>query len=182
MRTRCSECGGKHICAGTNPRESEPLPVTNPPDRTPLNPEAGSFQPTSASLLVGARGTALLQTARVRIYDPEKPGPSVDTRAILDTGSQQSYATQRVTDALGLKAHNHQSMSIATFGSDEQKTQVCDTVRIGVVAKEGRDQELELLTVPFICQPLTPQPIDLCMTKYQTLIWLTTKIVDQSWK
>ena len=173
VRTRCSECGGKHhpaICAGTNPRESEaPPPATNPPDRTPLNPEAGSFQPTSASLLVGARGTALLQTARVRIYDPEKPGRSVDTRAILDTGSQQSYATQRVKDALGLKAHNHQSMSIATFGSDEQKTQVCDTVRIGVVAKEGRDQELELLTVPFICQPLTPQPIDLCMTKYQHL-------------
>ena len=135
-----------------------------------LDPKAGSFQPTtSASLLVGARGTALLQTARVRIYDPERPGQSVDVRAVLDRGSQQSYATQRVKDALDLKAHGNQSMLVATFGSDQQKTQVCDIVRIGVVTKEGLDQELELLTIPFICQPLNPQPIDLCMTKYRHL-------------
>ena len=126
MKTR-PVCGGKYHAAicnhqiGTTSRESEaPPPVVSSCDQTPqsgLNPEAGSFQPhTSTSLLLGARGMVLLQTTRVQIYVPVRPEQVMDARAILDTGSQQSYAMQRVKDALALKVHSNQLMSIATFG------------------------------------------------------------------
>ena len=111
----------------------------------------------------------LLQTAIVRVYNPEKPGCSIDIRAIVDTGSQQSYASQRVKDALALKRCRRQTMSVMTFSSTDQAARACDVVRLGLVTKDGRKQELELFIVPFIYQPLTMQPIDLCATKYKHL-------------
>jgi len=46
---------------------------------------------------------------------------------------------------------------------------VYDVVKVGIATKEGDDEELELVSVPIICQPLTFQPIDLCVKKYQHL-------------
>ena len=171
-RTRCAVCNGKHhtsICDGAvNPSPRAPEPTT-PTQPMGLNPEAPKFQPPTSSLFVGGKGTVLLQTARVQIYDPEHRERTLEVRAILDTGSQQSYATQRVKQALALKPCSQQTMSIMTFGSDKQKTQACDLVKVAVSTRDGGDQELELFTVPFICQPLTAQPIDLCASKYQHL-------------
>jgi hypothetical protein len=71
-KTHCFECGGKHhasICNQVTGESEAAPPVVSSCDRASqsglsLNPKAGSFQPTtSASLLVGAKGTA----ARVRI-------------------------------------------------------------------------------------------------------------------
>ena len=96
----CVVCGGKHhpsICAKTSPREKEPAAQTEPPV-TGLNPAASPFQsPTTTSmLLVNARGPVLLQTAKVKLFNPENPERGIEVRAILDTGSQQSYVTDKV--------------------------------------------------------------------------------------
>ena len=131
--------------------------------------EAVPFPKPSTSLLVGARGAVLLQTAIVHAYNPDKPECSIHIRAILDTGSQQSYASQRVKDALALKRSRKQTMSVMTFSSSDQVARTSDVVRLGLVTKDGRRQELELFVVPFICQPLTTQPIDLCAAKYKHL-------------
>ncbi len=56
-----------------------------------------------------------------------------------------------------------------TFGSEKQNMLACDVVRVGVMTRDGTDLELELFTVPSICQPLSAQPIDLCATRYQHL-------------
>ena len=69
-------------------------------------------------------------------------------------------------DALTLKSHDKHSMSIMTFGSGERNLSEYDVVRLGVATHDGMDQEVELFTVPLICQPLTSQPIDLCKSKY----------------
>ena len=93
----------------------------------------------------------------------------MEVRAVLDTGSQQSYATQRVQDALALESHGKRTLSVMTFGSRNQNTQACDMVRLGVVTQDGEDQVLELFTIPFVCQPLTAQQVDLCTSKYHHL-------------
>ena len=139
---------------------------------TPLNPRAPSFQappshtPTTSSLFVGAKDAILLETARLCIYDPDKPERSVEFRAILDTGSQQSYATQRVKDSLAVQSREKRMMSIMTFGLGELEY---DVIKIGVVTRKGENQEMELFTVPLVCQPLLSQPIDLCKSDYQHL-------------
>ena len=53
-----------------------------------------------------------------------------------------------------------------TFGSEQRHEQVCEVVRVGVRAREGPDNELELFTVPSICEPLVCQPIELCVEKF----------------
>ena len=182
-RSRCSGCNGRRhpsICGevadfdlkslglkGVTPSstfcDSRSSPSVN------LNPEAAPFPKPSTSLLVVARGAVLLQTATVHAYNPDKLGCSIDIRAILNTGSQQSYASQCVNDALALKYCRKQTTSGMTFSSSDQVARACDVVRLGLVTKDGRRQERGLFVVPYICQPLTTQPIDFCVTKYKHL-------------
>ena len=56
-----------------------------------------------------------------------------------------------------------------TFGSSNPDVQTYDLVRVGVATKVGANQQLELIAVPVICQPLTSQSIDLCVSRYQHL-------------
>ena len=114
----------------------------------------------------------------MRICDPEQPEQAIEARAILDTGSQQSYATNRVKETLQLTPHRHQSLSIMTFGSNDRKAQTCEVVKILVVTRDGASQELDLFVVPSICQPLESQPIDMCITRYQHLPDLDLHIAD----
>lgn len=60
-------------------------------------------------------------------------------------------------------------MAIMTFGYDHKNAQTYDVVRVGVVTRDGKDQEIELITVPSICDHLTTQPIDFCVTRYPHL-------------
>ena len=92
----------------------------------------------------------------------------MEVRAIMDTGSQQSYVTERVKDTIELTAHDQQMILVLAFGTSSSKVQVRRVVKIQVDPDES-EQELELFTVPFICQPLISQPIDLCRTRHQHL-------------
>ena len=175
-KTRCNKCNGRNhhcsICNGgteSNPRDAKDTPTSDPTESATLDPEARPFQPQNTALLVGTKGAVLLQTASVHAYDPERPEHSMTVRAILDTGSQQSYVSQRVKDTLALKPSCKQTLSVMTFSSNDQKRQDCEVVRVGLATRDGKGQELELFTVPFICQPLMAQPIDLCTTKYKHL-------------
>ena len=62
-----------------------------------------------------------------------------------------------------------QQLSIATFGVTAQDPQGYGVVRVGLKLKDGGDQELQLITVPSICEPLTAQPISLCLEKFEHL-------------
>lgn len=123
------------LCTGSSSAETSPQQVT-------LDPGAVLFQPTnnpSTALYVDTRGAVLLQTARVCTYNPANPNQSLAMRAILDIGSQRSYATGRVAKALGLTPIGKQKLSITTFGSDSQTAQTYDLVKIGVKTSEGDD-------------------------------------------
>ena len=110
--------------------------------------------------------------------NPEHSQQSMEVKANLDAGSQQSYVTQKVKDALTLKSHDKHSMSIMTFGYGERNLSECDLVRLGVATRDGMDQEVEWFIVPLMCQPLTSQPFDLCKSKYPHLCDLD--LVDSS--
>ena len=44
-----------------------------------------------------------------------------------------------------------------------------EVVHVGLKLKDGGTQELRLITVPSICEPLTAQPISLCVDKFAHL-------------
>ena len=170
-KSRCTGCGGRHhvsICA--KPAAPDP-PQENPSTTTTgLNPSAPSFDPpTIPSLLVNAKGPVLLQTAKVKLFNPDRPEQTVEVRAVLDTGSQQSYTTKKVQDTLTLRPLRKRDMSVLTFGSSDQTSHDYDVVELGVQTKDGERKKMEFYSVPLICQPLTSQPIDLCKERYRHL-------------
>ena len=90
-------------------------------------------------------------------------------RIIMDSGSQRSYLTDRVKNALGLQSVRRQQLSIATFGAIRGDPRHYDVVCIGIITKSGQREELDLLTVSHICESLLAQPVDLCSKMYSHL-------------
>ena len=74
---------------------------------------------------------------------------------MIDSGSQKSYATQQVKDALSLPVIGSQHLSIAAFDSSKGMPKQYDLVRLTVRTKYSGSQELDLFVVPHICDPLT---------------------------
>ena len=89
-------------------------------------------------------------------------------RVILDSGSQRSYINHKVKDVLHLKPETLQQLSIATFGAGKEN-RLCKTIRIAMKMKHGTDQEFEVLVVPQICEPISPQPLSVCVASCEHL-------------
>ena len=179
--TRCYKCKGKHhssICPAETPKDQAPKdePQTNQvtPSSQPsagskpgLNPNAPTFP--SSTLLTVANKAVLLQTAQANIYDPARPQHTLKVRLILDGGSQHSYISNRAKETLHLAPEDECQLAIAAFGSKRSGAQRCEVVRVGVQTHDGPDPTLTLLTVPYICEPLSTQPISLCPEMYDHL-------------
>ena len=140
----------------------------------PLNPQVNTFSPTTtSSMYAGTSSGVLLQTARTQIYNPDGLYSSLEVRVILDSGSQKSYITQQVRDALSLNVAYRQKMSIKTFGSEKEEQQDCEVVKVAMKTVDGAFLDLLLFTVPLICEPLNNQPINFCNDEYDHLTHLT---------
>ena len=196
---RCSVCNGHHhrsICTKGQPQCRRPSNgATNTANHTPgttnsnqsesgrsnttaLNPEATTFAtvpPTSTSLYVSANKSVFLQTAQAEIYNPFDPQLFVTVHVILDSGSQRSYINHKVKDALHLKPETLQQLPIATFGAGKEN-RLCETVRIAMKMKHGTDQKFEVLVVLQICEPISFQPLSVCVASCEHLSQL--KLAD----
>ena len=99
----------------------------------------------------------------------EEPTPKLEVRAILDLGSQRSYVTAKVQEALNLKRVRSESMIIKTFGSDDGDQRACDIVELRILTKDGGSLTFSTVVVPHICDPVQMQPITPCKGVYQHL-------------
>ena len=68
-------------------------------------------------------------------------------------------------------------MSIFTFGSTKKSLSDCELVKVTMETIDG-GVELHLLTTPIICEPLTAQPLALCVDSYEHLSEL--RLADSS--
>ena len=163
---RCSQCGGRHHISICFKREdvSKPTEQEGNESKDSLNPKAEPFK--SLSLFADSKGTILLQTAKATCFNLEDKRMRADIRLAFDSGSQLSYVTERVCRKLGLKSMGYCSLKIAAFGKSESENQSCSVVHLGIESRDGVEQKLALLAVPFICEPLkgssTSSSIDGC--------------------
>ena len=111
----------------------------------------------------------LLQTALANVSNPEDPSLVQKFRIVMDCGSQRSYLAARVRDNLSLSATDNENLSIAAFGSTKRVPRTCNVVRISVHTKTGESQEVDLLVVPHICDPLVRQNVEHCSKTYAHL-------------
>lgn len=113
----------------------------------------------------------LLQTAKVVVRDAARPqaGPQLEVRAILDSGSQRSYVTARVCDALEAKTSRSERMVIKTFGSAHENSSVYNIVEVMLTATDGEALILPMVVVLHICDPVRTPPVDLSKARYEHL-------------
>ena len=57
---------------------------------------------------------------------------------------------------------------MATFGAGKEN-RVCETIKVAMKMKHGSDQEFEMLVVPQICEPISPQPLSICVENCEHL-------------
>ena len=96
----------------------------------------------------------LLQTAQAKVYNPSSPHKVTKLRALLDSGSQRSYITERAQRLLRLEAEGEERLSIATFGSEGGEPKVCPVVTVGMNLKDHPHLYTVFFVVPTICEPL----------------------------
>ena len=123
-------------------------------------------------MYVSTKTPVVLQTARAMVYRPDSPTITEITRVILDGGSQCSYITGRLREALMLPTQSSESLVIKMFGSEGGRAQTCDVVRLGVRARDGTHVDLKLLVVPLICEPLSGQPVSCASERFPHLFGL----------
>ena len=166
---RCYNCQARHhtsICgASRKPRSlASPTLTSSSSQSQHTQVSTSTTQPgnvTTFSAYIDVRTPVLLQTATVAAYCVDRPADTIKIRLILDSGSQKSYVSTRLKDALRLTVQQSVAVSIRTFGSEAEKTQKCDVVKLGLKARTGADLEISLYVVPLICETLSGQPLDL---------------------
>ena len=172
----CKECKGRHhtsICYRLEkPSDTVNLQVST---STVLNPEAPSFSPTpthsnshSSSFCVENDHNALLQTACATVLNARDCNFREEVRVTFDCGSQWSYVTDRLKEWLHIVPCGKKAMSISTFWSTNENNQMCDLAKIGVCTNEST-MKLCLLSVPYICGPISGTPLEVCKERHEHL-------------
>lgn len=170
--TRCTKCQGRHhasICVGTNEGGGARQRPPNPDSGSSSDPPGSPRTPTTQSLCVSSHTPILLQTAKAVVCDVFRGGPQLEVRALLDSGSQRSYVTTQVNEALNARKLRSERMVIKTFGAGQGTSVVYDFVELIVTTRDGEALTLPMVVVPHICDPVRTQPIDLTKTMYEHL-------------
>ena len=156
----CKRCRGRHhvsICVRTTNKSGGKPPTTQGASEKSQGGDNSAVPTTTC--YVGSQTPILLQTAKLRLVNPNGENPETSARAILDSGSQRTYVTSNVRERLKLPAIATETIQIKTFGNSESYDKTCDVVNFGVRIRSGETLEIAALVVPLICNPLTSQPI-----------------------
>ena len=100
-----------------------------------------------------AKRTLLLQTARAMAIN-DVTSETVSVRILLDTGSQQTYITNRLKSKLNLAPVKSETLHFNTFGDERYTKQQCDVVQLRLQGSQG-EIEISAICFPTICSALS---------------------------
>lgn len=141
----CVKCGGSHnvaICSGERQQKAE------------MNTQAVA---ANASMDPRRQESVLLQTAKAVAYNVTQSDRSAAIRLLMDGGSQRTYVTSALRDALQLPVLDQRKVIIKAFGQDNTTSQVVDVVQLGIRVPDGEDITVQAYAVPLLCDPITGQ-------------------------
>ena len=84
------------------------------------------------NLYVETKNSVLLQTAKGYISAPNNSANLALARLLFDGGSECSFVSTWLKDALALPVIGQETLVIKTFGSDQGTLQTCDIVQFCV--------------------------------------------------
>ncbi|UYV74052.1 hypothetical protein LAZ67_11001974, partial [Cordylochernes scorpioides] len=154
IKPRCPVCGGKHypiMCPNleaqkTSHLQKAELKVSR---ESPATKQETANQFTSTTLNNATVGGVYLQTLIVKISGPKGKH---NVRVLLDCGSQRSYISKRMVDALGLKRVQQVTLTHNLFGGGEirQKKHNVYKVNVSSLNNEYMD-DIKFLDQEVIC-------------------------------
>ncbi|KAK6181727.1 hypothetical protein SNE40_009524 [Patella caerulea] len=169
----CPVCGRRHhvsICEVAHNQRN-----TNSSN---LNPQASNFNPSgsvnqrqdnfriaqrnnpstcmynNSKPTIGHRSLVLLQTARAQTSNTTAPSNKIWARIIMDNGSQRTYITSKLRDALKLQTISRQFVRIRTFGAMELIEQEVDIVNCVIHNKDNSSTLIQAYVIPLISHQL----------------------------
>jgi len=166
-RHTVSQCNSKHhcciytrkhhtsLCADTDKSTTERLleqPFNNSGVQPPINTTTNATLTTpnnQHSMVSHTNKICLLKTAVATAM--LKPKANI----LFDEGSQRSFLTSDLADALSLHPTKQEDICISTFGTDNPVSQKLDVASIKLKTRSGRYVPLSVLIVPNIAVPLT---------------------------
>ncbi|CAB3989185.1 Hypothetical predicted protein [Paramuricea clavata] len=145
-----------------------------PPDSPKSNPTATVFSDTEEGIL--------LQTATAPVCNPRRPEKIVSARILFDSGSQKTYISKRLKDALGLSPLKSDRLIIKTFGTAGEMVKTCEEVQVSVQGNRDLNLYLTAHCVPIICAPLQNQRIEVAVREFPHLegLELADSVHDKS--
>ena len=156
---KCKNCGGKHhlsLCLkggnynssnyNHNGGESKSAPQGRDPENTYSNH-------------VGVENGVLLQTALSKVSSSPTTTRFFNSRILFDSGSQRSYISNEFRKLLGLKTIRQERIILKTFGKSDDAIQTLDVVQIFIRSSVCKSFAIEVICVPFLCDPLSNQNI-----------------------
>ncbi|UYV63331.1 hypothetical protein LAZ67_2003764 [Cordylochernes scorpioides] len=154
IKPRCPVCGGKHyaiMCPTLEAQKTSHLQKAElkVSGESPATEQETANQFTSTTLNNATVGGVYLQTLIVKISGPKGKH---NVRVLLDCGSQRSYISKRMVDALGLKRVQQVTLTHNLFGGGEirQKKHNVYKVNVSILNNEYMD-DLKFLDQEVIC-------------------------------
>ena len=102
------------------------------PGNTGGDPKITSRRNENTVLFIDTKTSVLLQTAKIFVSRADDPNHRIQARLIFDTGSQRSYVSTRLRNALQLPTINQETLMIKTFESETGQIQSRDLVQLCV--------------------------------------------------
>ena len=149
LTQRCKKCSRKHHTMLHLEGKAEPAPPSAKP----------STEKVMSHFANGKQGSVLLMTCQVMVLGPD--GSKVQSRALLDSGSEMSFITERLAQQLRLPRRH--SPMVACLGGASPQIKPRGLVSIRVTGKDpnGRTQSTEALILRRITSDIPAAPVQM---------------------
>ena len=144
---KCQKCNGKHhisICTFQKRDDSAKTESQNDTKETTKNSS-------------NSKNTILLQTSSC-VASNLNSSELKTILLLLDSGSQQSYISEKLKNELDLPTVRRKPLFVKTFGNTNSKCRSVDIVPLNVITS-NKTIIMEAIYTPDICDPLTNQNV-----------------------
>ena len=104
----------------------------------------------SSSTLLSYGEKSMIQTATAVVSNKDIQIPTIKTRILMDTRSQQTYVTEEIVKQLQLRPSARESYAVITFGSSKPKQISTPLVAFDLKLNNGRNLTITTSVVPKI--------------------------------
>ena len=134
------------------------------------SPDSNAVIPATTTVVVSAnRNCVLLQTAQAKVFNNVLQRDT-KIRLLLDNGSQQSFISASLKDALQLKPIKKEYLGVTAFASQREDIQNLEVVELEVKnSNNAVVSKVKLFVVPMICAPIRNQVIDIARENFDVL-------------